>query len=120
MDSMALKTGFIQMKNLTGWVAILLAVFSLAPSVVPGAMSGMGLLVSLAALVVSVFSVGSGRKNYFIVTLTIVVFGVFFVNDVLRLWASLPVPMNVKFTLYGFFGIVVSLCMFFAKKLSSK
>ncbi|HEB92841.1 MAG TPA: hypothetical protein ENI94_05120 [Gammaproteobacteria bacterium] len=108
------------MKELTGWAAILLAVFSLAPSVVPGAMSVMGLSVSLTALIISVFSVSSGRKNYFIVTLTIVVFGVFFVNDVLRVWASLPVPMNVKFTLYGLFGVVVLSSMFFAKKLSNK
>ena len=108
------------MKKITGWVAILLAVFSLAPSFVPGAISFLGLLVSLVALTISVFSVGRGRKNYFVITLAIVVFGVFFINDALRLWGSLPMPMNVKLTMYGLFGIVFLASIFSVNKLSNK
>ncbi len=108
------------MEKLTGWAAILLALFSLAPSLVPGAMSFLGLLVSLAALIISIFSVSSGRKIDFFITLAIVVFGVVFINDALRVWGSLPMPMNVKLTMYGLFGVVVSASIFLANKFSNK
>ncbi len=80
----------------------------------------MGFLVSLAALIISVFSVSSSRQSYFIITLIIVSFSVFFINDALRVWASLPMPMNIKLTIYGLFGVVVSVSVFSANKLSNK
>ncbi|VAW84582.1 hypothetical protein MNBD_GAMMA16-529 [hydrothermal vent metagenome] len=54
------------MKNAIGWLAIVLAVLSLAPSLVPGAMSIMGLLASLGALIISIFSVSHGIKSILI------------------------------------------------------
>ena len=53
------------MKKVIGWIAVSISVFSLAPSVVPGAMSLMGLLASIFALVLSVFSVEKGKRVYF-------------------------------------------------------
>lgn len=106
------------MKVIIGWVAIILAILSLAPSIVPGAVSVMGLLISLGALIISVFSISVGHKNYFNITLAITFFDVFFVNDALRIWGSLPSLINAKITMYGLFFLVVFACLFFATKLS--
>lgn len=108
------------MKNAIGWLAIVLAVLSLAPSLVPGAMSIMGLLASLGALIISVFSVSHGIKKHFNITLIIVVLGVFFINDALRVWESITIPINVKLTMYSLFGLVVLGSIFYANKLSRK
>ncbi len=108
------------MKNAIGWIAILLAILSLAPSFVPGAMSVMGLLASLGALIISIFAVSNGKNNHFNITLIIVVIGVFFINAALRVWEPLPMPINTKITMYGLFSLVVLTSMFFVNKLSKK
>ena len=104
--------------KVVGWVAIVLAILSLVPSVVPGAISIMGFLVSLGALVISIFSVSSEGKKHFNITLIIVVVGILLVNDALRVWDPLPMPINAKLIMYGIFFLVVVGSMFFAKKLS--
>jgi len=107
------------MKRVVGWLAILMAAFSLAPSVVPGAMSLMGLGLSLLSLVLSVFSIKKGNKKHFDITLIFVVFGVFLLNDALRLWERLAMPLNVKLAAYGVFFIVVVGCKVVAERLSN-
>ena len=109
----------MMIKNTIGWLSILLATLSLAPSFVPGAMSVMGLLVSLTALVISIFSVSYNKSNYYKITFIIVIVGVVFINDALRIWQPLPMPFNVKITMYSIFFLVVLVCMIFAKKLSN-
>ena len=106
------------MKRIIGWVSILLAAFSLAPSIVPGAMSLMGFGLSLSSLVLSVFSVGKNSKKYFDITLIFVVFGVFLINDALRLWESLSIPLSVKLTSYAIFVVIVVACKVAAERLS--
>ena len=66
-----------------GWITILTAILSLAPSVVPGGVSLMGLMISLGALFISLLSVSSGRKYYFHITLAIVSLGILFINGFL-------------------------------------
>jgi len=110
----------MKMKNAIGGLAIVLAVLSLAPSFVPGAMSIIGLLISLGALIVSIFSVSHGIRNHFNITLIIVILSAFFINDALRIWESMPMPLHVKLIMYGLFGLVVLMSLFFANRLSKK
>lgn len=102
------------MATLMGWTAIILAIFSLAPSFVPGALSVIGLLLSLAALIISVFSVKTCGKVFFTTTLGIVAFGVLLVNDGLRLWDPLDLPNDLKLALYGLAVCVALICLFVA------
>ncbi len=103
-----------------GWLAIALAVFSLAPSIVPGTFSIFGLLISLAALIIAVFSVRNNSNTYFITTLIIVIAGLLLVNDGLRVWYSLDLPMNIKLVLYGLSAIVIAACVFTVKKIKPR
>lgn len=102
-----------------GWLTIALALFALAPSFVPGAFSVFGLLISLVALIVSVFSVKEKGKKYFTITMIIVLISVFLVNDGLRIWQPLEMPSNIKLTLYGIFCFVVLVCTFFVARLAA-
>lgn len=95
------------MKTITGIIAIILAVFSLLLSIVPGAMSILGFLISLVALVLAIFSVSMSNRIYYYATLGIVSVGMFVFNDGLRFWDPLPMPMSFKLTLYGIFFIAV-------------
>ena len=106
------------MSIVAGWLAIALALFALAPSFVPGAFSVFGLLISLVALIVSVFSVKEKGKKYFTITMTIVFFNVFLVNDGLRIWKPLEMPIYIKLSLYGIFYFVVMLCAFLVARLA--
>jgi len=104
--------------KIIGWFAILLAVFSLAPSIVPGSMSLIGLAIALFALVVSLFSVGVDGKGYFQITAVIVVLGIVLVNDAVRLFGSLPeIPIEFKLVVYGVSCLVVIGCFVGANKL---
>ncbi len=104
------------MSMVAGWLAIALALFALAPSIVPGAFSVFGLLISLVAIVVSVFSVKETGKKYFIITTTIVFISVFLVNDALRIWKPLEMPIDMKLILYGLFFFVIMICVFFVSR----
>lgn len=79
-----------------------------------GALSVLGLLLSLAALIISVFSVGTRGKVFFKITLSIVVFGVLLVNDGLRIWDPLDLAIGLKWTLYGLAFCVALICLFIA------
>ncbi len=78
----------------------------------------LGMLVSLIALIISVFSVRKAGKIFFKATVTIVVGGVFLVNDGLRIWSPLEMPVHVKLFLYGIAFFVVMVCIFFASVLA--
>ena len=104
--------------KIIGLLSILLAVFSLAPSIVPGAMSLIGLAIALFALVVSLFSVDENGKGYFQITAVIVVLGIVLVNDAARLAGSLPeIPIAFKLVVYGASCLVVLGCFIGANKL---
>lgn len=77
-----------------------------------------GLLISLAALIVAVFSVRKTGMRFFKVTMAIVIIGVFFVNDGLRMWNPLEMPINMKLSLYGISFFVVIGCAFCANALA--
>jgi len=109
----------VEMSMVAGWLAIALALFALAPSIVPGAFSVFGLLISLVALIVSVFSVKKKGKKYFTITMAIVFVSVFLVNDGLRIWKPLEMPINIKLTLYGIFFFVVMGCAFLVARLAT-
>ena len=104
-----------------GWVSVLLAVLSLVPSVIPGVVSVIGLAFSLIALFISLFSINKKTgKKYFNITLFIVLIGVVLINDVLRVWESLPIPLSNKLTLYAVFSVLVLCAIFLAKWLLSR
>jgi hypothetical protein len=70
------------------------------------------------ALIISLLSITKGKKIYFNITLIIIVTGVLFINDALRVWQPLPMPINAKITMYGIFGLVVLISLFAAKEIS--
>jgi len=90
------------MTKIAGWFAIILALLSLAPSAIPGAVSIIGLIISLTALFISLYSVIDSGKKYFYITLLITSFGVFFINDAMRLWNPLA-PVDVRVIFYAIF-----------------
>ncbi len=96
-----------------GWLAVLTSLLAWAPSFMPGAMSVIGLLLSAAALLLSVFSVqvkdGRVANGFYYVTLCNVLIGAFVINDAMRLWQSLELPFNTKLFLYGFLVATVVL-----------
>lgn len=96
------------MKKVIGWLAIILSMVSLAPSIVPGAMSLMGLLLSLFALMLSILSVEINNRKFFNITLAIVVFGVLLVNDALRIWESLTMPVDIKLMVYAVVVLIIA------------
>lgn len=107
------------MKIFIGWFAIALSVFSLGPSIVPGAMSLMGLGIALLSLILSVFSVSKDKNKHFVITLTIVVLGLLVANDTLRLWGSISgVPLQFKLVTYGVSFSVLIVTSLVASKLS--
>lgn len=107
------------MDLLAAWTAIVLVLFSMAISIVPGAVSVMGLIVSMLAVVVSLFSVKRKGRKYFAVTTSLAVIGAFLVNDGLRVWNPLPLPLNIKIGLYGALIFVLAVCWIAASKLNA-
>ena len=94
------------MTKFTGWFAVALALLSLAPSFIPGAISIMGLLLSLLALFISLYSVIDSGKKYFHITLFISTLGALFVNDAMRIWKPLA-PADILLMLYGMFALAI-------------
>jgi hypothetical protein len=105
------------MRTFAGWIAIALALFAAAFNLVPGAVSMMGLLVSLIALAASLASVSTGHDKLFRATAIIVVLTVLLVNDALRIWDPLPVPWDVKLGLYAIVAVALALCGLAARRL---
>jgi len=89
----------------------------MAPGIVPGAMALFGVGLALLALLLSLFSIKEKGKCYYKATLIIVLFGVFLVNDSLRIWAQLPMPQAVRLTLYGIVLLVLVASALVAEKL---
>ncbi|WDE07703.1 hypothetical protein SG34_012875 [Thalassomonas viridans] len=76
--------------KIVGWLAIFIGMFSLAPSVVPGAMSAIGWFISIFALIVASVSVKSGSYFYLKVVTVIYGIGALFFNDGSRLYLANP------------------------------
>ena len=102
-----------------GWTAVLLALFALLPSFVPGAMSIFGLLIALAALILSVGSVRHQSMAYVHATLILVVVGILGINAGLRLGDPLPMPLQFKLALYGLAGVVIARGWYAAKAINA-
>ncbi len=106
-------------KITAGWLAMTLSAFTLTLSIVPGAMSLMGLVASLFALLLSLISVAPNKSGYFKVTLVIVLVGLFLVNDTLRIFGALPdVPSQFKAVAYGVSVSVITACVVASRRLS--
>jgi hypothetical protein len=105
------------MSRLAGWTAITLALFALAPSYLPGAISLFGLMFSLVALVLSLFSIKNSGEKYFRATGMIVIGNVLLINDALRVWEPIPMPRNIRLSLYGAVLVVVMFCALIAYRL---
>lgn len=106
------------MSVMAGWLAIALALLALVPSIVPGVISVFGLIISMLALVLSLFSIKKTGTKYFRRTAIIVLIGVFLVNDGLRIWDALPMPIHIKLSLYVILFFVFVACVLMAYKLN--
>ena len=105
------------MRVIIGVFSIILVVLSLAPNIVPGAMSIIGLGLTLFALVLSVFSVQKGKYLYFNVTLALAVFAILVANDTTRVYWAMPgVSAGFKVGVYLFSLAVIVGCIYFLKK----
>jgi hypothetical protein len=105
------------MSRLAGWTAITVALFALVPSYVPGAISLFGLMFSLVALALSIFSIKKSGEKYFQATGIIVIGNVLLINDALRVWEPIPMPLYIKLSLYGAVLVVVIICALIAYRL---
>lgn len=105
------------MSAIVGWAAIVLAILALVPSIVPGAISVFGLIISMSALVLSLFSIKKNGERYFRTTAIIVLAGVFLVNDGLRIWDPFPMPINIRLGLLGMAALVFAACALIAYRL---
>jgi hypothetical protein len=107
------------MRHKIGILAVTLGVLALGPSVVPGAMSLIGLLISLFSLVLSILSINSIKQGYFRVCLFLTLFGILVANDTLRIWGSLPiVSTEFKLIIYGIAIMVLTGCILLAKNMA--
>ena len=105
------------MRVVIGVVSIILVVLSLAPNVVPGAMSIIGLGFTLFALVLSVSSIEKGKPLYFNATLALSVFAILVANDTTRVYWAMPgVSAGFKVGVYLFSIAVIVGCIYFVKK----
>jgi len=99
-----------------GWTAIAMALFSLVPGIVPGAVSLFGLMISMVALILSAFSVTQDDERYFRTTAIIVIAGVFLVNGTLGLWQPPAMPFAIKLGLYGLVFVVGATCALIVRR----
>lgn len=102
------------MGKLTGWIAILLALFAMVIGIVPGAVSLMGIAVSMSAVLLSLYSIRKNGCQYFGVTAALAWIGTFLSNDSLRIWSSVPMPSAIKFAMYGVVFLVFATSAFAA------
>ncbi len=103
-----------------GWMAIVLVLFSLVVSIVPGAISVIGLTTSMVAVVLSLFSIKKKGRKYFGVTISLALAGMLLMNDALRVWNPLPMPYIIRLGLYGVAFLVLAICSLAAYKLGAE
>ncbi len=83
-------------------------------------MSVLAFYLSLAALIISIFSIKSGGVFYFKTTAAIVFFGMLIVNDYLRLYGSLPqATWAEKLGMYTFYILICMAGVISVKKRST-
>ena len=105
---------------MVGWFAIAISVVSLAPSIVPGAVSLIGLLLSIGALMLSLLSIHNGDDLQYRITFVIVVTGILLLNDALRLWNPIPMLVSTRIMLYGMVGAVILPILWKARRITER
>ena len=103
-----------------GWFTVILAVLALFPSLMPGAVSLFGLLLSLIALLLSTLSVKKGTTVFFKITMVTTAIVILLVNDTLRLWGAIETPILIKVFLYIMIFIAYVLSVMIVKKTQAK
>lgn len=105
------------MSKWIGRLAVVVAIFALVPGILPGAVSLFGVMLSMLALVLSLFSIRKNGVGYFRVTVIIVIAGILLTNDALRVWAPIPMPLDVRLILYAMALFIVVICTLVAYRL---
>lgn len=83
-----------------GSLAIIIALFALLPSFIPGAMSIIGAGISLFAVFLAIFTTQK-HMYWFYATLCICLIGLLLVNDLLRIWMDpIDLPLKIKLMAY--------------------
>lgn len=107
--------------KIIGWLAIGIGLFSLAPSVVPGAMSVIGLFISIFALILASISIKSGTHLYLQIVTSIYALGVLLFNDGSRLYFANPnATVEYKVVVYTILAVFVTVVIYNAKANKSK
>ena len=102
--------------KIIGRLSILIALLSIVFSFVPGAVSAIGFLISIAAVIGSIISTNSGSSFYFKISVMFVGIGLFAINDGLRLIGSLlGVSWGYQWVAYSLFIVICILGYFFSK-----
>lgn len=103
--------------KILGWCGVILAIFSLLPSLVPGALSMIGFFISLIALFISILSTKAGNVFYLKAASFIVAIGMLFINDSLRIVGSLEhISWPSKLFIYGVYLFIIFFAWRYAKK----
>ena len=102
--------------KILGWISIVVSLFILAPSFVPGAMSILASYIALLALLTSIVTIKNGNLFYFKTTAIVSAINIFIVNDGLRLYGSLPqIAWFYKISVYSIFITICALTIRYAK-----
>lgn len=107
------------MRTVIGWIAILFALAAAVISIVPGAVSLMGIVISMLAVVMSLFSIKTNGCKYFGLTTGLSLAGVFLLNDTLRIWNPIPMPLKSRFGMASVVLFVLLICSIVAYRLNT-
>lgn len=76
--------------KILGWVAVIIGILAIGPSLVPGSISVIGLYISILSLIMAMVSVKSGSYLYLKIVTVVYVLGVLLFNDGSRLFFANP------------------------------
>ena len=104
------------MRVVAGWAAIVLVLFATVMSIGPGATSMIASVISMLAVVLSLFSIRKKVRKFFGVTFALALIDTFFLNAWSNIWSPPHMPLNMKIGMYVFVLLVFAICFVFAYK----
>lgn len=104
------------MRVVAGWAAIVLVLFATVMSIGPGATSMIASVISMLAVVLSLFSIRKKGRKFFGVTIALALIDTFFLNAWSNIWSPPHMPLNMKIGMYVFVLLVFAICFVIAYK----
>jgi hypothetical protein len=91
------------MSTIIGWLSILSGLLAMVVNLAPGGVGSLiGLMCSLLAVFLSLFSVRRQGPKYFGVTLILAAASILLLNHALNVVDPLAMPLGIRIGLYGF------------------